>query len=112
MTDTRSITELRQALIAESRAHLETSKPYMDILKPGNANATQADWDAFGGAASTGTYAWLVAGILRLLEQHHPEMAGTVAGWIELSRDSGIDWLESLNNDLDGEPTATAKAAA
>lgn len=108
----RSITDLRRALVAESHAHLKTSRSYMAILTPGNADATQADWDAFGGAVGTGTYAWLVAGILRLLEQRHPETAETVAQWVGLSQDSGIDWLESLNNDLDSEPAATAEAGA
>jgi len=112
MSDTRSITDLRCALVAESRAHLKTSRTYADILKPDNTNATQADWDAFGGAVGTGTYAWLVAGVLRLLEQRHPETAATVAGWVGLSQDSGIDWLESLNNDLDAEPAATVEAGA
>lgn len=109
---TRSITDLRRALIAESLAHLKTSKSYMAILTPGNADATQADWDAFGGAVSTGTYAWLTAGILRLLERDHPEMAAVVARWVELSRDSGTDWLTDLNNDLDGELAVTVEAGA
>lgn len=115
MTDTtepRGITDLRRQLVAESRAHLKTSRSYADVLTPRNVGATQADWDAFCGATGTGTYAWLVAGILRLLEQKHPETAATVAEWVEESLNSGMDWLESLNNDLDGEAAETVEAAA
>lgn len=113
MTDTtepRSITDLRRQLVAESRAHLKTSRTYADILTPRNVGATQADWDAFCGAVGTGTYAYMVAGILRLLEQRDPDAAADVAEWVKLSQDSDVDWLESLNNDLDNEPAATVEA--
>lgn len=108
----RSVTDLRKALVAETRSRYDRSKPYMDALAPG-ANGTQADWDAFTGLTEAGIYAWLIAGILRLLERDHPETAATVASWVEESLNSGMDWLENLNDDLDApddDAEATAKA--
>lgn len=116
MTDTtkpRSITDLRRALVAESEACHQRRQQYHVAMK--NNPEDQAAPDAYEGLVGTGTYAWLVAGILRLLEQRHPETAATVADWTEESLNSGVDWLESLNDDLDVQldvDATTAKAGA
>jgi len=104
------INALRRKLIAEYVTSGERRKAYFDVLRPGNADATRADWDAYMALAGTGTYAWLVSGILRLLEQKHPETAVNVAAWVELMLDSGTDWLEDLNNDLPDEAFTSVDA--
>jgi len=106
--DTRSITDLRCALIAESEDCHQRCQQFREPMKNGDQTAL----DAYEGLVGTGTYAWLVAGILRRLEQEHPETAAVVAGWVEASLDSGMDWLEDLNDDLDNKPAATAEVGA
>lgn len=104
----RSITDLRRALIAESDDCHQRRQQFRKPMK----NGDQAALDAYEGLVGTGTYAWLVAGILRRLEQQHPETAATVAKWVEVSLDSGMDWLEDLNDDLDSELAASVEAGA
>lgn len=106
-TETRSITNLRRVLIAES----EDCHQRRQAHRP-NMKSDPAAFDAYEGLVGTGIYAWLIAGILGLLGERHPETAATVAEWVEASLDSGMDWLESLNDDLDGEPATTAEAGA
>jgi len=107
-TNTRSITDLRRALIAESDDCQQRRQQFREPMKNGDQTAL----DAYEGLVGTGTYAWLVAGILCLLEQQHPETAAVVAGWVEASLDSGMDWLEDLNDDLDNGPATTAEVGA
>jgi len=106
--DTRSITDLRRALIAESEDCHQRRQQFREPMK----NGDQAALDAYEGLVGTGTYAWLVAGILRRMEQEHPETAAVVAGWVEASLDSGMDWLEDLNDDLDNESATTVEVGA
>jgi hypothetical protein len=111
-TEPRSITDLRRALLAEYLKCAERRKPHFDAFRADDP-ASIIHWQAYEGLVGTGTYAWLIAGVLRLLEKRDPDAAADVAQWVELSLDSGVEWLEHLNNDIDFDSLpATVEAAA
>lgn len=75
------------------------------------AKPDRGDLDRFEGLAIAGDFSFLLAAVLRRAEQYRamdaaaePEpFADWLARTVGLVLDSGLDWLEGANDDLDGE---------
>lgn len=102
MPKTRTITDIRRELVAESEGCHQRSRHYLAAMKL--PTSTHADFDAYEGLATAGAYAWAMAAILRVIDEGKPE---AVASIIEAAVADGTDWLEDANNDLDGAPGGT-----
>lgn len=102
MPETRTITDIRRELVAESEGCHQRSRHYMAAMKL--PTSTNADFDAYEGLATTSAYAWAMAAILRVVDEGKPE---AVAPIIEAAMADGTDWLEDANSDLNDVSGAT-----
>jgi hypothetical protein len=106
-----TVTDVRKALIAESYEHFNAVKRVMSrAIKTNKLTDAEADLSDAHNTASA--YAYLLAALLRIIEDRHGEdEALGMACMVDAVRESGTDVLEDANRDLDGRPTPTATEA-
>jgi hypothetical protein len=104
------ITEVRKTLIAESHEHFEAAKR---ITSKAMLAKSMTDAEAeLGEAHSTAAdYAYLLAGVLRIIENRHgADEAREMAALFDAVREGGTEVLEDTNDDLDEQARAAGDA--
>lgn len=97
MTDV--ITDMRRRLVAEAGDHNRKCLPYSAAWMTDDP-ASQAARDAYTGLAAAGTYATLLAAILRDVAERDPGLANEIAVNIGMAVTHGMDFLDGANDDL------------
>lgn len=101
----------RESLVAESRDLLERRHPHFKTMhgdhKPGEplperTPLTDAAFDAYMGLVSGGQYAYLIAAMLREVDEADPALAQQLAEMVDQAREDD-EWLEGANDDLDDD---------
>lgn len=107
----------RENLIAESKANLELRHQHFKTLhgdrRPGDpvperTPLTDAAFDACTGLVGAGTYAYLIAAMLREVDEKDPALALELAEMVDQVGENGIEWIEDANGDLDGDEETAA----
>jgi hypothetical protein len=102
----------REALLAESEDFLGRTHAHFETFH-GQEKRTplvEAALDAYEGLVTSGVCAYVIAAMLRQVDEADPALAQKLAGMVDLARESGLDWLQEANDDLrprDGEAQAT-----
>lgn len=108
----------RQSLVAESRDLLERRHTHFKTMhgdhKPGEplperTPLTDAAFDAYMGLVSGGQYAYLIAAMLREVDEVNPELAQQLAEMVDQAREDD-EWLEGANDDLDDDAGSAVSA--
>lgn len=98
----------RQSLVAESRELLERRHAHYKTLwgdrQPGDpiperTPLADAAFDAYAGSVTAGTYAYLIAAMLREVNEANPALAQQLAEMVDQAREDG-EWIEGANDDL------------
>lgn len=100
----------RTALVAEwadlmgrRHAHFQTlhggRKPGDPV--PERTPLTDAAFDAYEGLVCAGSYAYLIALMLRRVDESDPALAQKLAELVDFVRQDGLEWIEGANGDLE-----------
>lgn len=109
----------RQSLVAESRELLERRHAHFKTMhgdrKPGDpiperTPLTDAAFDAYAGSVTAGTYAYLIAAMLREVDETNPTLAQQLAEMVDQAREDD-EWIEGANDDLDDAEAIDSEVA-
>ncbi len=111
---TTDITEVRKRLVKRSERMYDQSRPYVSqLVVPADApmpTLQRAILDATEGLIAGNVFAFTLAAVLRVVaESDHPAapiLAERMARMASEAMNSGLDWLEGANDDLDGTEDA------
>jgi hypothetical protein len=96
-----TVTDIRKTLIADSYEHFDAVKRVMSQAIKTN-ELTDAEADLADAHNTASAYAYLLAALLRIIEDRHGEdEALGMACMVDAVRESGTDVLEDANHDLD-----------
>jgi hypothetical protein len=102
----------RTALVADWADLMERRHAHFKTLhgdrKPGDpvperTPLTDAAFDAYEGLVVAGSYAYLIAAMLREVDEADPVLAQRLAQMADVVREDGGECLEGANDDLDDE---------
>jgi hypothetical protein len=103
------ITEVRKTLIAESYEHYKLCKAYYETIE--TPAMSTFEFDVYGAIAGASTYAYLLAGVLQIIENRHgSDEAREMAALFDAVREGGTEVLEDVNDDLDEKARADGPA--
>ena len=96
-----TVVDVRKTLVAESYGRFEAEKRVTSqAIRTKALTDAEADFAEAQDAAST--YAYLLAALLRIVEDRHgPEEALEMACIVDTVREAGTEVLEDANDDLD-----------
>lgn len=111
--DPIDVTDVRKTLIAESYEHFEVVKRIASKAVA-TKGMTDDEADLVEASSAVADYAYLLAGLLRIIEDKHgPDEARKMAELFDMVREHGTEVLADVNSDLDekardAEPTSEA----
>ncbi|HEY8977712.1 MAG TPA: hypothetical protein VIN75_26090 [Burkholderiaceae bacterium] len=98
-TGNPTVADVRRALVAESEEFGTRRLPYSRALR-GSFDATQADFDAYEALCAAGSFAFVLAAILRKLAEDHGEAyAAQFAAVVHSAMADGPDGIDECAND-------------
>jgi hypothetical protein len=103
------ITEVRKTLIAESYDLFRLTKAYFETIE--SPAMSTFEFDVYGAIGAGSTYAYLLAGVLQIIENRHGnDEAREMAALFDAVRDGGTEVLEDVNHDIDERARADGPA--
>lgn len=110
--DPVDVTEVRRDLIAESYQHHAAAKGIASTARMADG-LSDAEADLIDAHATIASYAYLLAGLLRVTENRHgADEAREMAALFDAVREVGTEVIEDMNDDLDEQAREAEDATA